>query len=72
MREGPLAGPEEPDEDEVRESLAPFLGQAEIKALMARRDKIVQHFQKLIDERSEAAVLYDVDPPSEKAPWADD
>jgi len=59
-------------EAEVRERLAPFLSKAEIKALMVRHDKIVRHFQKLIDERSEAAVLYDVDPPSEKAPWADD
>ncbi len=59
-------------EAEVRERLAPFLSKAEIKALMVRRDKMVRHFQNLIDERSEAAVLYDVDPPSEKAPWADD
>jgi hypothetical protein len=56
----------------IRESLAPHLDRAEIKALMARRDKLVQHFQNLIDERGEAAVLYDVDPPSEKAPWAVD
>jgi hypothetical protein len=54
------------------ESLSPHLGRAEIKALLARREKMVQHFQKLIDERGEAAVLYDVDPPSEKAPWAFD
>ena len=59
-------------EAEVKERLALFLSKAEIKALMARRDKIVRHFQELIDERSEAAVLYDVDPPSEKAPWAVD
>jgi hypothetical protein len=59
-------------EEEIRESLAPHLGRAEIDALMTRRDKLVRHFKKLIDERGEAAVLYDVDPPSEKAPWADD
>jgi len=59
-------------EEEIQESLAPHLEQPEIKALMARRDKMVQHFQKLIDERGEVAVLYDVDPPSEKAPWAFD
>lgn len=59
-------------EADVRERLAPFLGRAEIKALMVRRDKMVRHFQNLIDERSEAAVLYDVDPPSAKAPWGDD
>jgi hypothetical protein len=60
------------NEDEVMESLSPHLGRAEIKALLARREKMVQHFQKLIDEKGEAAVLYDVDPPSEQAPWAVD
>lgn len=59
-------------EAEVKEHLAPILSKAEIKALMIRHDKIVRHFQKLIVERSEAAVIYDVDPPSEKAPWAQD
>lgn len=60
------------DEDQIKESLSPHLGRAEIKALLARRDKIVEHFQKLIEERGEAVVLYDVNPPSEKAPWAKD
>ena len=60
------------NEDEAMESLSPHLGRAEIKALLARRDKIVQHFQKLIDERGEVAVLYDVEPTSEQAPWAVD
>ena len=60
------------NDDEIRGSLAPHLSRAEINALLARREKMVQHFQKLIDERGEAAVLYDVEPPSEKAPWADD
>jgi len=60
------------NEDEIRETLSPHLDRAEIKALLARRKKMVQHFQKLIDEKGEAAVLYDVDPPSEKAPWAVD
>jgi len=59
-------------EAEVRQHLAPLLGKAEIKALMVRRDKIVRHFQELIDERSEAAVLYDVNPPSATAPWGED
>ena len=59
-------------EEEVQESLAPHLERAEIKALLTRRDKLVQHFQKLIDEKGEAAVLYDVDPPSITAPWGID
>ena len=60
------------DEEEIRESLAPHLERAEIDALLTRHDKLVQHFQKLINERGEFAVLYDVEPPSETAPWADD
>jgi len=59
-------------EAEVRERLAPFLSKAEIKALMVRHDKIVRHFQKLIDERSEAAVLYEVEPPTDTASWGHD
>ena len=60
------------NEEEIRQSMAPLLNRPEIKALMARRDKLVQHFQKLIDEKGEAAVLYDVDPPSVTAPWGND
>ena len=60
------------NEDEIRETLSPHLDRAGIKALLARREKMIQHFQKLIDEKGEAAVLYDVDPPSVKAPWAVD
>jgi hypothetical protein len=59
-------------ESEVKERLAPLLSKAEIKALMVRHDKIVRHFQRLIDERSEAAVIYDVAPPSARAPWGGD
>lgn len=55
----------------VKERLAPFLSRAEIKALMARHEKIVRHFRRLIAERSEAAVIYDVNPPTDIAPWAE-
>jgi hypothetical protein len=60
------------NEADVKERLGPFLSKAEIKALMVRRDKIVRHFEKLIAERSEAAVIYDVTPPTFTAPWGDD
>jgi hypothetical protein len=60
------------DETEVRKRLAPYLSLAEMDALLVRHEKMVKYFQELIDERGEAAVLYDVDPPSEKAPWAVD
>jgi hypothetical protein len=35
-----------------------YLNREEVKAVMARRDKIVAQFQKMISEKSEAAVLY--------------
>jgi hypothetical protein len=35
-----------------------YLTESEVQAVMARRDKIVAHFQKLIAEKGEEAVLY--------------
>jgi hypothetical protein len=57
------------DDAETRARLAPYLNKSELKALFARRDAVVRHFQKLIREGGEAAVLYDIEPPSETAPW---
>lgn len=56
----------------VGEELSPYLSKAEIKSLLTRRDIIVRHFQKLIDARGEKAVLFEVDPSTELAPWGDD
>ena len=53
----------------ARGRLSPFLNKAEIKALLARRDTLVNHFQQLIDQRGEAQVLFDVAPPSGTAHW---
>jgi hypothetical protein len=44
--------------DEVFEKTRPHLSKGEVKALMARRDKIVATFQKLVAEKGEGAVLY--------------
>jgi hypothetical protein len=60
------------DATNAKEHLSGHLDKTEISALLARRDIIVQHFQKLIDERGEAMVLFDVEPPTETAPWAED
>ena len=60
------------DAERIAEHLSPYLSKAEMKALSFRRDIIVEHFQKLIDERGEAKVLFDVSPPTETAPWAED
>ncbi len=46
------------DGGEVLEKTKPHLNKAEVSALMARRDKIVAHFQQLIAQKGEAAVLY--------------
>jgi len=44
--------------DQVYEGTRPHLTKSEVKALMARRDKIVQLFQKLVAQKGEGAVLY--------------
>jgi hypothetical protein len=60
------------DESEVAQRLAPYLSKAEISALMVRRDKIVEHFQALIDDWNEELFLFDLGPPTVVAPWASD
>ncbi len=49
------------DEQVVRERLKKFLRSYEIKALLRRRDKLVEHIQKLIQERGESKVLFTFD-----------
>ena len=44
--------------DAVATKTAPYLGRAEVDALMTRRDVIVANFEKLITERGEERVLY--------------
>jgi hypothetical protein len=44
--------------DEVLQKIKPHLLKGEVKALMARRDKIVQTFDKLVAQKGEGAVLY--------------
>jgi len=46
------------DYDEVLEKTKPHLTEGEVKAVMARRDKIVAYFEKLIAQKGEGAVLY--------------
>ena len=60
------------DETEATRWLTPYLSKGEISALMVRRDKIVEYIQTLIDEWSEASVIFDLGPPTEVAPWASD
>jgi hypothetical protein len=44
--------------NELTEKTKPYLTKDEMKAVMARRDKIVAYFQKLIAEKGENEVLY--------------
>jgi hypothetical protein len=44
--------------DEVLDRTKPHLSKSEVKAVMARRDKIVAYFEKLIAQKGEGAVLY--------------
>lgn len=46
------------DADEFAARTRNYLTPAEVQAVMARRDKIVAHFQRLIAEEGEGAVLY--------------
>ena len=46
------------NQDELAEKTKHYLNKDEVKALMARRDKIVEQFQKLIAEKGENKVLY--------------
>lgn len=46
------------DEDDVMEKTKPHLTKGEVKAVMARRDKIVTLFEKLTAQKGENEVLY--------------
>jgi hypothetical protein len=55
-----LANVRKLDQDTLEEQLQPFLTKGEIKAILARRDLIVKFFDKLVKEKGEGAVLYDL------------
>lgn len=46
------------DANELAARTKKYLTESEVQAVMARREKIVAHFQKLIAEKGEEAVLY--------------
>jgi hypothetical protein len=46
------------DADVLKEKTRQYLTKDEVKAVMARRDKIVEHFRKRIAEKGESQVLY--------------
>lgn len=46
------------NQDQVMDATKGYLSKGEVKSLMARRDKIVEHFDKLVAKEGEAQVLY--------------
>lgn len=46
-------------EDTIKRALQPYLKKSQIKAVERRRQKLVDHFKKLIGERGEEAVIFD-------------
>jgi hypothetical protein len=46
------------DEAVLLQKTKPHLGKDEVKSLLARRDKIVAHFEQLIKEKGESEILY--------------
>ena len=51
-------------DDEVSAAMSPYMGNFEIKGLLARRDKILQVIDKLIKKSGEKEVVFDLDPTS--------
>jgi hypothetical protein len=47
------------DPADVERELRPYLKKGEIKGLLARREKLIEHFDRLIAEQGETAVLID-------------
>lgn len=50
------------DENQVRLALKPYLRKEEIDGVLVRRQKIVAHFDQLIQENGEDNVLFDLEP----------
>jgi hypothetical protein len=61
---------QELDGEMLEERLGSYLTVHERRALLARRDELVQRLQDRIDELGEARVLYDLRPAGEHAPCA--
>jgi hypothetical protein len=57
-----LASMKKLDEATMEEQLKPYLTKSEIKAIIARRDKIVKFFDAAVAEHGEGAVMYDLPP----------
>lgn len=45
-------------DEEIRAAMKPYLGSREIRSLLERRNRLVEHIRNLVDERGENVVLY--------------
>ena len=62
----------EVDDDTLRRLLEPYLESQEISKLVTRRRQLIRHIESLIKKNGEAAVIFQLRPPSgEKASWDD-
>lgn len=68
---GLLASLQALDEPTIRGRMKPYLKRREIHALLLRRGKLVRHLEKLIEERGENAVLFDLTAAAPRAPAAE-
>ena len=46
-------------DDQIRDAVDPYLVSRQLNALIERRSALVEHIQKMIDERGEDAVIRD-------------
>ncbi len=59
IERGLLARLRDLDDDQLVPMLGPYIERAQINSILDRRDAILEHFEELIEERGEAAVVYD-------------
>ena len=63
-----LAGLRELNDETLQKELRPYLTKAQIKALLKRRDRIVEFFDQAIAEKGEEEVLFDLPPRHDSPP----
>jgi hypothetical protein len=56
------------DQESLQREMKDLLNEGQVQGLLARRDRIVGHFDKLIAKHGEAAVLYELSPRRAAAP----
>jgi hypothetical protein len=52
----------EVEDDEIKQVLEPFMDRHHVKALLKRRKKLVAHIEKILSERGETVVMFELKP----------